>query len=123
MPGMSTPVSSDDMRVRIPKEEIVCINMAHYSGTAVYEIVKSYFMMFVKKNPVKRIVQYMSYTNGKGSATVTPPLIIPADSVKKFYMEGYVYKDISLLYVSPHMHLLGKKFVAYAVDPGGDTIP
>lgn len=30
--------------------------------------------------------------------------------------------DQSLLYVWPHMHLLGKKFTAYAVTPQGDTI-
>ena len=31
--------------------------------------------------------------------------------------------DISLLTINPHMHLLGKSFLAYAVDPAGDTIP
>jgi hypothetical protein len=31
--------------------------------------------------------------------------------------------DISLLTVNPHMHLLGKKFLAYAIKPDGDTIP
>jgi hypothetical protein len=31
--------------------------------------------------------------------------------------------DISLLTVNPHMHLLGKSFTAYAIKPGGDTLP
>ena len=31
-------------------------------------------------------------------------------------------EDQSVLYVWPHMHLIGKQYKAYAVAPGGDTI-
>jgi hypothetical protein len=31
--------------------------------------------------------------------------------------------DISVLTINPHMHLLGKTFLAYAVLPQGDTLP
>jgi hypothetical protein len=31
--------------------------------------------------------------------------------------------DMSILTINPHMHLLGKKFWAYALTPQGDTIP
>jgi hypothetical protein len=31
--------------------------------------------------------------------------------------------DISVLTINPHMHLLGKSFLAYAVTLRGDTIP
>ncbi|MCC7502204.1 MAG: hypothetical protein IT229_06725, partial [Flavobacteriales bacterium] len=34
-----------------------------------------------------------------------------------------VPKDISVLTVNPHMHLLGKAFLAYAVTPQNDTVP
>jgi hypothetical protein len=33
-----------------------------------------------------------------------------------------VPEDISIVTINPHMHLLGKSFLAYAVTPSGDTI-
>ena len=33
-----------------------------------------------------------------------------------------VTEDLSLLTINPHMHLLGKSFLAYALKPDGDTV-
>ena len=32
-------------------------------------------------------------------------------------------KAISVLTINPHMHLLGKSFLAYAITPDNDTVP
>lgn len=58
-----------------------------------------------------------------GISEVVPPLQIPPNEVRSFYTEITVPEKISLLTVNPHMHLLGKSFLAYAVSPKGDTIP
>ena len=52
-----------------------------------------------------------------------PPLVIAPNEVKKFETETIIPEDISVLTINPHMHLIGKKYKAYAVEPNGDTIP
>jgi hypothetical protein len=39
-----------------------------------------------------------------------------------FRSEFKLPKAISVLTINPHMHLLGKRFLAYAVTPANDTI-
>jgi hypothetical protein len=58
-----------------------------------------------------------------GISPVTPPLIIPPNEVKTFTTQFKVESDISPAYHKSNMHLLGKSFIAYAINPQGDTIP
>ena len=58
-----------------------------------------------------------------GISKIVPPLAVPPDTVKKFVTEMRVMESLSLVTVTPHMHLLGKSFLAYAITPSGDTIP
>jgi hypothetical protein len=53
---------------------------------------------------------------------IEPPLVIPANTIRKFSCKMYVSEDISVLTINPHMHLVGKSFKAYALEPAGDTI-
>ena len=39
-----------------------------------------------------------------------------------FHSDYVLPADISVLTVNPHMHLLGKQFLAYAITPSADTI-
>jgi hypothetical protein len=57
-----------------------------------------------------------------GIEPVFPPLVVPPDSIATFTIRYKVTQDMSILTVNPHMHLLGKKFHAYALDPNQDTI-
>jgi hypothetical protein len=34
-----------------------------------------------------------------------------------------VGENISILTINPHLHMLGTRFLAYAIKPNGDTIP
>ena len=58
-----------------------------------------------------------------GISEIVPPLIIPPNEVKTFTTKTTVDRDISLLTVNPHMHLLGKSFEAFAQTPEGQKIP
>jgi mono/diheme cytochrome c family protein len=52
------------------------------------------------------------------------PFLIRANTSPVFYMRSAMTEeDISLISIMPHMHLLGKRFKAFAVTPGGDLIP
>ncbi len=58
-----------------------------------------------------------------GISEIVPPLLIPPDTVMKFITRAVIHQDISLVTINPHMHLLGKSFLAYAITGKGDTIP
>lgn len=52
------------------------------------------------------------------------PLVIPANETKTFHTTYTIPAvNVSLLSVAPHMHLIGKNIVAFAVSPQQDTIP
>ena len=57
-----------------------------------------------------------------GETPVEPRLVIPANEIATFTTRYKVQDDMSLLTVNPHMHLLGKTFLAYALTPQQDTI-
>jgi hypothetical protein len=62
-------------------------------------------------------------SGGIGEAQITPPLMIMPNRVKTFTLTvSNPGEDFSVLYVWPHMHLLGKEFTAYGISPAGDTI-
>ncbi len=60
---------------------------------------------------------------GVGEKSIEPYFMIPGGEKKSFNLKIVTPKDQSLLYVWPHMHLLGKTFKSYAVTPEQDTIP
>jgi hypothetical protein len=57
-----------------------------------------------------------------GVSKIEPALIIPPDKITSYTSKCTIDKDISILTVNPHMHLLGKSFKAYALTPQQDTI-
>ncbi len=63
------------------------------------------------------------YGSGNGTL-IDGPLAIPANTVKTF-TERYnnTQAKVSLLSVAPHMHLIAKSIVSYAVSPANDTLP
>ena len=46
--------------------------------------------------------------------------VIPKDQTKTFRTTLFIDRDISLLSIYPHMHLLGKYWEVYATDPQGN---
>jgi hypothetical protein len=79
-------------------------------------------LYFSKTPPQRPVRETMLGTNG--IAPIVPPLVIPANQIKTFRTSAFVGEgDISVLSLNPHMHLLGKSFIAYALKPNGDTIP
>ncbi len=53
---------------------------------------------------------------------LNPPFLIPANTVKEFYMRSDTFwEEISLLQIQPHSHLLCVEWEIYMVDANGDT--
>lgn len=97
------------------------VNTMHYGPSPVDDSDRSYFNIFFDSKPPERTVKEFQMGT-LGVSPVVPPLIIPPDTVERFYSETTLQDDISLLTINPHMHLLGKSFLAYAILPGGDTL-
>ncbi|UPT65972.1 MAG: hypothetical protein M0D57_15920 [Sphingobacteriales bacterium JAD_PAG50586_3] len=100
------------------------LNDMHYGPTPIDASDSSYFNIYFSKTPPERPTgEFIIGTLSTGKrAEVTPQLIVPPNTVKEFKAELVIEKDISLLTVIPHMHLIGKSFKAYALTPNGDTI-
>ncbi len=78
-------------------------------------------IFFMDEPPQRPTYEIQMGTFGIGR--IVPDFVIPPDTVITFHMEAEVEEDISLLTINPHMHLLGKDFLAFALKPDGDTIP
>ncbi|MBL31428.1 MAG: hypothetical protein CMP62_01695 [Flavobacteriales bacterium] len=104
------------------KQNIILVNDFHYAPTPYSVKDSSYFNIYFSKHPPKRKIQE-TQLGTFGISKINPPLIIPPNEIKKFTTRARITKDISLLTINPHMHLLGKSFLAYAVTINDDTIP
>jgi hypothetical protein len=107
---------------RLSRDGFLLMHHVHYGPTPVAQEDSSYFNVFFARKPPARPT-YTLLLGTLGRAPVVPPLVVPADSIKTFRTQFTLPADISVLTINPHMHLLGKTFLAYAVAPGGDTIP
>jgi hypothetical protein len=106
----------------LPRKGAFLLNDLHYGftkDTAVWD--SSYINIFFAKAPPKRPVREFQLGT-LGVAPVEPDLVIQPNTTKKVLSRYKVPEDISILTLNPHMHMLGKTFKAYALNPGGDTI-
>lgn len=107
---------------KFPKKGAILMNDLHYGPTPKDEWDKSSFnIFFAEKKPERPMQEF--YLGTYGVSPVLPDLIIQPGEIKKVHSEYRLKKDISLLTINPHMHLIGKSFKAFAIEPTGDTIP
>lgn len=106
----------------VKRKGIIYLNDIHYGPSGEDVTDTSFVNVFFGEKPSKRPVQEIQLGT-LGISDIIPPLVIPPDTVMTFVSRAKILGDISLLTVNPHMHLLGKSFVAYAIKPTGDTIP
>jgi len=92
----------------------------HYSPSSNVQHDQSSVRLFFAKSAVQREVKTLTL---RESDIANQPFFIPAQSEPSFYINYLVENDISLISVMPHMHFLGKSFVALASTPSGETIP
>jgi len=107
----------------LPRKGAFLLNDMHYGFNNKDEDIwdSSYINIFYAKTPPKRPVKEFQLGT-LGVSPVEPDLVIQPNTTKTVYSRFTVPYDISILTVNPHMHLLGKTFKAYALQPNGDTI-
>lgn len=123
LPGGTTLIYPEGIGgYKFTKKGALYLNSMHYGPTPVDEYDQSYFNIFFTDEPPKRPLQEV-ILGTLGVSPIEPPLVVPPNEIKKFKTQLQINKDISLLTVNPHMHLLGKSFLAYAITPPKDTVP
>jgi len=107
----------------MPRRGVILLTV-HYAPSATDETSICGVNLFFKKTPVARTMKVVSFgSGGIGEAQIDPIFYIKAGKVQTFRLEvTNPSQDQSLLYVWPHMHLLGKEYTAYITTPAGDTI-
>jgi hypothetical protein len=122
IPGASYESYPRDFGWIMPKRGVILLTV-HYAPSAADDSCISGINLFFTKTPVVRKVKVISFgSGGIGERQIDPPFFIRANEEKKFTLEvTNPNEDQSILYVWPHMHLIGKDFKAYITTPSGDT--
>ncbi|MBC7864120.1 MAG: cytochrome c [Bacteroidia bacterium] len=122
LPGFTPPQYPGDVGGYVLKKKgAFLLKNIHYGPSPEDVNDSSYInIFFTDKKPKRPIKEIQLGTFGV--SVIEPALEIPANQIKTFHTQWKVPVDISLLSVNPHMHLLGKNFLAYAISPNGDTI-
>jgi hypothetical protein len=92
----------------------------HYSPTSSRQQDQSVVNLYFAKTPVTREVKTLTL---RESDIRNQPFFIEAERMPTFYMNYPVPRDISLISVMPHMHFIGKSFLAYALTKDNEKIP
>ena len=123
LPGVVPPVYPNGIGgFKITQKGVIFLKDIHYGPSRVDTTDQTTFNIFyADKKPERPAQEFQMGTYGV-SPTV-PTLVIPADSIMTFHSDYTLPFDISVLTINPHMHLLGKSFLAYAVTLQNDTIP
>jgi hypothetical protein len=98
----------------------------HYAPSAKEEESISGVNFFFTKKDIKRKVKVISFgSGGIGEQEIQPRFtFIPPNKVSHFTLKVQnPSEDQSIMYIWPHMHLIGKEFKAFAITPQEDTIP
>ncbi|HQV99161.1 MAG: hypothetical protein KBF92_00405 [Bacteroidia bacterium] len=122
LPGVETAMYPQGIGgFKAKKNGAILLDNIHYGPSPIDTSDETEFnIFFAPKAPARPTTEFILGTSG--ISPVVPTLIIPPNEVKTFVTRFKVDSDISLLTVNPHMHLLGKKFVAYGITPGNDTL-
>jgi hypothetical protein len=122
LPGYHPPVYNEDIGgFKMPMNGVFFLKNIHYGPSKEDTRDSSYLNIFFRRTPPNRPV-YESQLGTFGISKIEPELVIPPNEIKTFHTYIQTQADISLLSVNPHMHLIGKTFIAYAIPRKGDTI-
>lgn len=122
VPGMRPTIYPEGIGVLVSKNANF-IMQVHYAPGSKGKKDKSSVHLFLTEAPDTRNVFMVPILN-HSTTLVNGPLFIPANTIKSFLAKYQTPLDVSILGITPHMHLLGKSIKVYALLPGSqDTIP
>lgn len=117
LPGTSVQQYPEGIGFALPRKGVLLIRSLHYSPTPIPRNDQSAVRLWLSEKPLDRRIELAAFRPKIAGDT------IEANVVKSYYINIKTSGDMSLLHINPHMHQLGKSFLAYALTPQGDTIP
>jgi len=123
LPGVTPPMYPDGIGgFKMTRKGALFLKDIHYGPSRMDTTDQTAFnVFFAKEKPKRPTLEFQMGTFGV--SPIVPALVIPPDTIMTFHSDYTLPFDISILTINPHMHLLGKSFLAYAHTPQGDTIP
>ncbi|TAD84392.1 MAG: cytochrome c [Bacteroidetes bacterium] len=123
IPGASYESYPEGMGWILPKRGVIILTL-HYAASPNDESCTAGLNLFFTTKKVERQVKVISFgSGGIGEEQISPPFKLLPNQVRTFSLTlSNPGEDFSVLYVWPHMHLLGRQYTAYAISPKGDTI-
>ncbi len=123
IPGTSYESYPSDMGWVMPRRGVMLLTI-HYSPAGKKEESICGINFFFKQNAIQRTVKVIGLgSGGIGERDISPPLLLFPDKVQTHKLRvANAKEDITVLYVWPHMHYLGKEFKAYATRNDTDTL-
>jgi hypothetical protein len=124
IPGASYESYPSGMGWVMPKRGVMLLTI-HFSPSGKDEESINGVNFFFIKNPITRTVKIISLgSGGIGERDIFPPLLLLPGDVRTYRLRvANTREDLSVLYVWPHMHYLGKEFKAFTTHNDTDTIP
>lgn len=130
VPGMSAlDLKNTPLGVKMPKKGVLLISVLHYAPSSENTTDSSSFNLYFKKltdlektRTVDHLVVGVGSEAEKSKDIPSLLLIIKPDKKQWFHYKYMVKDDFTIINMNPHMHLLGKKFYAYAIYDN-DTTP
>jgi len=102
------------------KKGAFLINQMHYGPSSKNTDDQSELHIYFSEEAPKRIVKELVLGSG-GQGNIKPELIIPPGKKSTYRIKFPINKDMAVLTVNPHMHLLGEKISASIIDLSGNT--
>lgn len=123
LPGVSPAQYPPGIGIyRMPQKGAFLIKNMHYGPSPKDAYDRSHINVFYADGPAERPLREMMLGT-LGISPVVPRLVVRPDEVMRVETNYTLTEDISLLTINPHMHLIGRSFLAYALLPAGDTVP
>lgn len=122
LPGFTPPVYPQGIGgYKVNRQSVILLQNMHYGPSREDVLDSAYINVFYGPKPKRPI--YETQLGTFGVSEIEPELILHPDKIETFHTKATLNNDISVLSVNPHMHLLGKSFLAFAIQRNGDTIP
>ena len=118
VPGQIARLAPSETGFIIPAGADLLVQM-HYAPAPFEQYDSSTINIFLKKEEVRRpILQEILYPDPE---VINELFLIRANTVKSFHGKWFIEDPISLLSITPHMHLLGRSWRVFATSAEGDT--
>lgn len=120
LPGNGWMHFPEGVGFTLPKKGVILIRSLHYSPSAVVASDQSKIGVLTTQNEIKRRLGFAAFQPKNPSEGYT--WTIPPDSLYKAHLNVKFSQDVEITHINPHMHQLGKTFVAYAITQEKDTL-